>query len=147
MPGPISHRDSADTPGKLPLPPQATGIILRQPRVYGCNYVFPGRGRGHINGFTKRMTALRAKLPPMPQWQLHDLRRTARSLLSRAGVTPHISERVLGHAIGGVEGVYDRHAYIDEKAHALLRLADLVDTILRAREGENIVVLAREASS
>ena len=32
----------------------------------------------------------------MPQWQLHDLRRTARSLLSRAGVAPDIGERVLG---------------------------------------------------
>ncbi len=28
----------------------------------------------------------------------------------RAGVRPDISERVLGHVIGGVEGVYDRHS-------------------------------------
>ena len=57
----------------------------------------------------------------MPQWQLHDLRRTARSLMSRAGVRPDIAERVLGHAISGVEGVYDRHPYRDEKADALRR--------------------------
>ena len=35
----------------------------------------------------------------MPPWTLHDLRRTARSLMSRAGVRPEIAERVLGHAI------------------------------------------------
>jgi hypothetical protein len=29
--------------------------------------------------------------------------------MSRAGVLPHISERVLGHVMGGVEGIYDRH--------------------------------------
>jgi hypothetical protein len=39
--------------------------------------------------------------------------------LSRAGVRPDISERVLGHEIAGVEGVYDRHSYDDEKAVAL----------------------------
>ena len=50
-------------------------------------------------------------LPEVPPWRLHDLRRTARSLMSRAGVRPDIAERVLGHAIVGVEGVYDRHSY------------------------------------
>jgi integrase len=133
-------------PGKLPLPEQALEIIRRQPKILNCPYVFPGRGGTFISGYNKRMDTLRAELPSnnMPQWQLHDLRRTARSLLSRAGITPHISERVLGHAIGGVEGVYDRHSYSDEKAHALSRLADLIDNILHAPEGENIVVLAAQ---
>ena len=31
--------------------------------------------------------------------------------MQRAGVLPHISEQVLGHAIAGVEGTYDRHSY------------------------------------
>ena len=70
----------------------------------------------------------------MPQWGLHDLRRTARSLLSRAGVRPDISERVLGHAINGVEGTYDRHAYTTEKAHALNALASLIDGIVHPQD-------------
>jgi hypothetical protein len=69
----------------------------------------------------------------MPAWVIHDLRRTARSLLSRAGVRPDISERVLGHVIRGVEGVYDRHGYDDEKADALNRLARLIETIVIRR--------------
>ena len=36
--------------------------------------------------------------------------------MSRAGVRPDIAERVLGHIIPGVEGVYDRHHYTEEKA-------------------------------
>ena len=32
--------------------------------------------------------------------------------MSRAGVRPDVSERVMGHAIEGVEGVYDRHSYL-----------------------------------
>ena len=75
----------------------------------------------------------------MPHWQLHDLRRTARSLMSRASVTPHISERVLGHTIKGVEGTYDRHSYESEKGHALQALAALVGLIVNPPEGSNVV--------
>ena len=63
-------------------------------------------------------------------WRLHDLRRTARSLMSRAGVAPDIAERCLAHAIGGVRGVYDRHAYYEEKKQAFEALAALVDRIV-----------------
>jgi hypothetical protein len=42
----------------------------------------------------------------------------------------------MGHAIGGVEGVYDRHSYFDEKADALKRLATLVDSIVHPRSAD-----------
>ena len=60
-------------------------------------------------------------------WRLHELRRTARSLMSRAGVRPDVAERVMGHAVGGVEAIYDRHSYKAEKADALQRLAGSID--------------------
>jgi hypothetical protein len=50
--------------------------------------------------------------------------------MSRAGVRPDIAERVLGHLISGVEGVYDRHRYDEEKAGALASLATLVEKIV-----------------
>ena len=50
--------------------------------------------------------------------------------MSRAGVQHDIAERVLGHVISGVRGVYDRHDYLDEKRDALERLARLVGEIL-----------------
>ena len=54
-------------------------------------------------------------------------------LLSRAGVRPDIAERMLGHVQPGVAGVYDRHAYFDEKADALAKLAALIDAIVDPR--------------
>ena len=66
----------------------------------------------------------------MPSWVLHDLRRTARSFMSRVGVSTDISERVIGHAIPGVRGVYDRHSYLNEKKDALERLSVLVNRLL-----------------
>jgi hypothetical protein len=56
-------------------------------------------------------------------------------------VRPDIAERVLGHAIGGVEGIYDRHRYDVEKADALARLAALIDSIVNPRE--NVVTMAK----
>ena len=90
-----------------------------------------GRYRGaHFSNYGNAKATFDAKLPPMPQWGLHDLRRTAKSLMARAGVRPDVSERVLGHAMGGVEGIYDRHSYREEKAHALKALAGLIENIL-----------------
>jgi integrase len=59
-------------------------------------------------------------------WRLHDLRRTARSLMSRAGVAPDIAERCLAHVMPGVRGVHDRYAYHSEKKAAFEALANLV---------------------
>jgi integrase len=80
---------------------------------------------------------------PLPHWTLHDLRRTAKTLMARAGVRPDISERVLGHVIAGVEGVYDRHSYIDEKRDALEKLAETVEHIVN-QDSANVVPLRQE---
>ena len=129
--------------GTLKLPQTVLGIIETRPRVAENPYVFPGRGKKHLNAWSQRKAELDKKLPnKMAHWTLHDLRRTARSLMSRAGVRPDIAERVLGHAIPGVEGVYDRHSYADEKAEALNRLASLVETIINP-PSDNVVPLLR----
>ena len=80
------------------------------------------------------------ELPAMPPWRLHDLRRTARSLMSRARVDSDIAERVLGHALPGMRGVYDRFEYLAEKRDTLERLAGLLETIID-RETSNLLRL------
>jgi integrase len=119
-----------DSAGSLLLPGAALAIVKQQPRLGDNPYVFAGRGDGPVNGFSKSKTRFDSACG-VSGWRLHDLRRTARSLMSRAGVRPDIAERVMGHAIAGVEGVYDRHSYREEKADALRRLAALIDAIVR----------------
>ena len=75
-------------------------------------------------------------------WVIHDLRRTARSLLSRAGVASDHAERCLGHVIGGVRGVYDRHEYFDEKAKAFEALSQQVQRIIDPQD--KVVSLGRK---
>jgi integrase len=126
-----SEKREKGNAGELVLPQAALDIIERQRRFVDNEHVFAAaRGTGHINGFSKSKRELNSKLGKVPQWQLHDLRRSAKSLMSHAGVRPDISERVLGHAIPGVEGVYDQHSYLEQKAQALKMLAGLVDEIV-----------------
>jgi integrase len=128
--------------GALVLQQVALDIINAQPRLAGNPYVFAARRGSPMMGFAHRKDSFCAKLPPMPQWGLHDLRRTARSLMSRAGVSRDVAERVLGHAMDGVEGVYDRHEYKEEKAHALRALAGLIDNIVNP-PANNVVAMTR----
>jgi integrase len=125
--------------GELKLPEAAIALVRAQPRLGDNPYVFPAvrtvKGKhACMSGWSKRKRALDAKiaaeLPDVPQWQLHDLRRTARSLMSRAGVPSEHAERVMGHAIAGVEAVYDVFEYSTEKGTALARLAGLIERIL-----------------
>jgi integrase len=131
-------------PGSLQLPKLALDAIAAQPRFASNPFVFAG-SVGATNSFSRDKEVIE-KASGITGWTLHDLRRTARSLLSRAGVRPDIAERVLGHAIGGVAGIYDRHPYHDEKADALRKLAALVERIVNPPEG-NVVPLLHEAVS
>ena len=119
---------------ELVLPEIATDIVKAQSRFGDNPFVFAGRGGKHLSGYSKAKAELDAKIKGVAPWQLHDLRRTARSLMSRVGVRPDIAERVMGHSIKGVEGIYDRHSYGGEKAHALNALAGLIETILAPAE-------------
>ena len=66
-------------------------------------------------------------------------------MMSRAGVRPDIAERVLGHVMNGVEGIYDRHRYDEEKAHALKALAGLIEKIVNP-PGGNVLELGRKSA-
>jgi len=118
----------------------------------GSGYVFSTTaGTVPFSGFSKTKDALdqaiaeiRAKAgrEPMEPWTLHDLRRTARTLMSRGKVDADIAERCLGHTIQGVRATYDWHAYLDEKRDAFEKLAATVDTILNPPEGNVIPMRA-----
>src|SRR5215471_1595621 len=92
-------------------------------------FAFSKNGREAIGGYGRHKQAI-DEANGVSGWVIHDLRRTARSLLSRAGVHADHAERCLGHVIGGVRGVYDRYEYLDEKARAFEALATQVERIV-----------------
>ena len=140
-----SEKREKSNAGSLQLPQMALDIINGQPKFAGNVHVFAAvKGDGPFNAFSQRKRELDEKIS-MPHWTIHDLRRTARSLLSRAGVRPDISERVLGHAIPGIAQVYDRHSYDVEKADALNRLATMVNQIVNPPPAAKVIKMKRRA--
>jgi integrase len=124
----------------LPLSPLALNSLVRLPKIGEGKYVFTTDGERAFSGYSKAKAQF-DKACGVTGWTLHDLRRTARSLMSRAGVSPDVAERCLGHVISGVRGTYDRHVYFDEKKRAFEALASLVERIVNP-PAENVVSLA-----
>ena len=46
---------------------------------------------------------------------------------------------MLGHALPGVHGTYNRYDYAEERADALQRLAAKIETIINPPSGDNVV--------
>jgi integrase len=120
----------------LKLPALALSVLDSMRQTSAGDFVFSENGKAPINGFSKYKARLDRSMEelagkPVPHWVVHDLRRTAKSLMAKCKVPRDISERVLGHAIPGVEGVYDQYDYFDEKADALKRLNAMIAEIIR----------------
>lgn len=127
----------------LPLSGAANKVLAELPRFANSDLVFTTSGRVPICGFS----AFKLKFDfvcGVRDWTIHDLRRTSRSLLSRAGVNADIAERCLGHVIGGVRGTYDRHRYLEEMKHAFEALASLIDHIVHPVE--NVIAMERNSA-
>jgi integrase len=124
----------------IPLSRAARDVIDGCPVLGASGFVFTISGRNRLDGlahhkseFDRRMLAELRKLEPaadLKNWRIHDVRRTARTLMARAGVDPDHAERALGHVIGGVRGTYDRHRFETEKLGAFEALAAQVQRIV-----------------
>jgi integrase len=116
-----------------PLSSMALQILAKQPKA--GELVWGGANSIPFNTWKRQLD----EASDVRDWRLHDLRRTARSLMSRAGVSTDHAERCLGHVIGGVRGVYDRHEYFEEKKRAFEALAALIERIINSQP--NVVTL------
>lgn len=121
----------------VPLSPQVMKILVaRKPNGQpNTGWVFPSafnKSKGALEGRARSTKEARKKLKQLTgidDWTAHDLRRTARTIMSRLNIKQHIRERVLNHTQGGVVGVYDQHDYLAEKADALNKLGQEIDQI------------------
>ena len=150
---PWSEFDLAEKIWRLPAERSKSGVGIDIPlpdiviewlkelqvRACGADYVFPSRrtskrpymGADTLNRAITKLfghEAGKIKQPPnlmddMEHFTVHDLRRTCRSLLAAQGTLGHVAERCLNHKLKGVEGIYNRYDYFDERKEALSKLA------------------------
>lgn len=98
-------------------------------------YIFSRVTGKSICGFSdmkERLDAIITELnggEPLALWRIHDLRRTAATIMARLKVSQHVVNRILAHqpkGVSGVAAVYNRHEYLDERREALEALGTYV---------------------
>lgn len=100
-----------------------------QPAVY----VFPSpRASGPVRWLSHASARVRRRIPDVPHWTPHDLRRTAATHMAQLGASRFIIGRILNHADRSVTSVYERYDYDAEKAEALSAWGERVGEILAA---------------
>jgi integrase len=156
------ERAKADRSHEIPLSELAMEVIDGCPKLN--DFVFTtGRGATAtgaatpIAGWSKAKTALdnlaSEKLKAIaieqgeevpaeiPEWHLHDLRRTCATNLAKLGVDRIVISKILNHAEGGVTGIYDRHSRDPEKRMAMDLWGQRLQAIVSGTDGGNVVVL------
>ncbi len=160
----------------VPLAPAVRELLQARPRHAKSDAVFWGRIRkangedqvpGPFNGWSKSKERLDAVILknrqdisknggidpdtvlPMPEWRLHDLRRTMATGMQRLGVRLEVTEAVLNHisgSRGGIVGIYQRHNYFNEKRAALEAWANHVLMIVKDQKSAiNVVSMKAKA--
>lgn len=131
----------------IPLAPVVVDWF-RELRTLAGNsaYVLPAHSRSraarhggdtHLNKDTLREAIahwLRTVKPAVRRFTPHDLRSTVKSHLRALGVPRDISEMCLNHKLSGVEGIYDRHTYFEERREALGKWAEVLAGALTAKQ-------------
>lgn len=119
-------------PFVINLHPALVEMLRRQPALEGSPFVFWGRRDRRPFDFQYAQMQRLRKLP-IPQWTLHDIRRTVRSGMGALGVSQMVAEMCLGHlAKPGLVAVYDQHTYSAEMRDAWRRWGNRVSTLVNA---------------
>ncbi len=145
-------RTKNGTPHTVPLCPLALAEVA---------VVWPGQGApaaprrrllgaidgGGLRGFSKLKARLDA-LSGVTGWRWHDLRRTARTGMTRLGVPRDHAEAAINHVSGrsALERTYDRHDYAGEIVSALGCWQAHVARLVAGASSGAVVPTPREAS-
>jgi integrase len=128
----------------VPLAPLPLSIIAELPQQHESDLIFTTTGSTPMSGFGKVKERVDAWIAnkrqeagkkPMPEWDLHDLRRTMVTMMNeRLRVAPHVVEACVNHISGGakagVAGVYNKAVYLDERREALRKWAGFVEVVV-----------------
>jgi integrase len=124
---------------EVPLTPLMRDVIAGAP-ITSSPLLFPAvKVSGRITGWTKRVTDLRQASGV--QFTLHDLRRTARTLMSRLGVTEDLAELAIGHVRADLIARYNKDQAWEGRSDAFARVSDHVEALIGARAGAEVIAL------
>ena len=124
---------------EIPLPSPVVETLRMLPRLGPLVFTLNGKRPMTLHRWIERVRNDAGLIDA----RLHDLRRTLRTGLAELGIPFEVAERVLNHAMPGLEAVYNHHNYLGEKRRALALWAERVLAI--AEERKATVVALRPA--
>jgi len=142
------ERMKNNIPHRVPLNPMAMDII-EQARIYSnCDYVFRSSHKPGVaisrHSLSRAMSRHWSEIGLKERFTPHDLRRTLRTRLADLKVDDVVAEKILGHKLQGVWGIYNRHPYDVEKRQALgLWERRLQEIVGMADKFDNVIKFAR----
>ncbi|MCQ1061080.1 site-specific integrase [Photobacterium sp. ZSDE20] len=107
---------------RRPIPSKARSILLQLMRE-NDEILFPGHNTDTpitISAANRYIRSIRNRLP-IDDWRTHDFRRSLSTESAKFGTLPHIIEKMLGHELGGVFTIYNKHDWLDEQLAAYER--------------------------
>ena len=131
-------------PHSFPMSEPVRNILKARTRSVGRDPVF-GQGTNGFNSWNRCKVLLDAETK-LPDWVVHDLRRTFATGLQRLGVRLEVTEAILNHVGGnrsGVGGIYRRYDWAAEKRTALNSWATHVLDVVSGRKSKSNVTQLR----
>lgn len=141
-----AERTKTRTPVTRPVLPMLSEVLEKARQVSWVSpFVFASTRKADapINpgATTKAILKHHAELGvEQPGYTAHDLRRTFRTRLAALGISEVVSEKLLGHSLGGVLAIYNRHDYLPEKRQALALWENELKRILKLAQPAQVVV-------
>jgi integrase len=131
-----STRFKSDKVHLVPLSSTAVELLEQIPEGDRGDFVFSTTGgKIPVDGFSKskrkldELAAIELGVELEP-WQVHDIRRSVRTQLSKLRVPTEVSELVIGHTLPTLHKVYDQHHFLDERREALEKWAARLRSIV-----------------
>ena len=148
--GLLKTADQADTVDhRVPLVGRALEIVQRRIKKVGdTGYLFETMKGGEVQQYTQsafssyayhlqpysakvKRRASEGLVSPVSGWSPHDLRRTARTMLTKLRCDVQVAEAFIGHKPPGIVSVYDRHTFDAEKREVAEQLAAAMEKLLQ----------------
>jgi integrase len=136
-----NHRDhlvplSALALAQLPAEPDRTDPTART-MVFGrrahTGFSGWGKAKAELDSVVAEARRKRGIKDDLPHWTVHDLRRTAVTLMAEHKIAqPHVIEAIVNHISGhkaGVAGTYNRATYLEERMQALDAWSEFVERL------------------
>jgi integrase len=119
----------------VPLSPVALDLVSQLRELAGDEpYLLPARDARALSRALRLHLDDNGRLFGLAPFTPHDLRRTAASHMTSIGVPRLHVSKVLNHTDNETTAIYDRHAYLEEKRHALQVWSDELQAIVAGRK-------------